>query len=80
MKQESKSVLYPADNDAKFFDVSSGTPVNDVNKTNHFFYKENNNAGYSISVRNLKNSICRLVLRGEQTNIETQQINRKYKI
>ncbi len=35
-----------SDNDAKFFDVSSGTPQNDVNKTNHFLYHENNNAAY----------------------------------
>jgi hypothetical protein len=29
-----------SDNDAKFYDVSTGVPVNDVNKTNHFYYKE----------------------------------------
>lgn len=35
-----KYSLVTADNDAKFWDVSSGIPVNDINKTNHFTYRE----------------------------------------
>ena len=64
-----------SDNDAKFFDVSSGTPVVDVNKTNHFYYKENNNAGYINFHKAGKNFDWQIGLRGEQTNIETHQLN-----
>ena len=64
-----------SDNDAKFFDVSSGVPVNDVNKTNHFFYKENNNAAYINFSKAYKKFDWQVGLRGEQTNIETQQVN-----
>nr|HQV06776.1 outer membrane beta-barrel protein [Chitinophagaceae bacterium] len=35
-----KTSFVSSDNDVKFYDVSSGTPENDVNKTNHFLYKE----------------------------------------
>ena len=41
-----KTSYVSSDNDAKFFDVSNGTPQNDINKTNHFLYQEYNNAGY----------------------------------
>ena len=64
-----------SDNDAKFFDVSSGTPVNDVNKTNHFYYKENNNAAYINFSKAYKKFDWQIGLRGEQTNIETHQVN-----
>jgi outer membrane receptor protein involved in Fe transport len=62
-----------SDNDAKFFDVSSGTPQNDVNKTNHFIYHENNNAGYLNFSKEFKNFNFQVGLRGEQTNISTKQ-------
>ncbi len=64
-----------SDNDAKFFDVSSGVPVNDVNKTNHFFYTENNNAAYINFSKAYKKFDWQIGLRGEQTNIETKQVN-----
>jgi len=64
-----------SDNDAKFFDVSSGTPQNDVNKTNRFFYKENNNAGYLNFSKEFKKWNIQVGLRGEQTHIKTHQIN-----
>ncbi len=64
-----------SDNDAKFYDVSSGTPQNDVNKTNHFFYKENNNAAYLNFSREFKKFNIQVGLRGEQTNIKTHQVN-----
>jgi len=64
-----------SDNDAKFFDASSGTPVVDVNKTNHFYYKENNNAGYINFHKAYKKFDWQIGLRGEQTNIETHQMN-----
>ena len=62
-----------SDNDAKFTDVSSGTPVNDVNKTNHFVYHENNNAAYLNVSKTFKNFDFQFGLRGEQTNIKTRQ-------
>lgn len=64
-----------SDNDVKFFDVSNGTPVNDVNKTNHFFYEENNNAAYINFSKAYKKFDWQVGLRGEQTNIETHQVN-----
>jgi len=64
-----------SDNDAKFFDVSSGIPQNDANKTNHFFYKENNNAAYLNFHRNFKKFDITVGLRGEQTNFKTHQVN-----
>ena len=63
-----------SDNDAKFFDVSSGIPENDVNKTNHFFYEENNNAAYINFSKAYKKFDWQLGLRGEQTNIKTHQV------
>lgn len=64
-----------ADNDAKFWDVSNGTPVNDENKTNHFYYKENNNAAYVNYSRDFKKFDLQFGLRAEQTNIKTRQAN-----
>ncbi|WP_276502427.1 outer membrane beta-barrel protein [Terrimonas pollutisoli] len=63
-----------SDNDAKFFDVSSGVPENDVNKTNHFFYEENNNAAYINFSKAYKKFDWQVGLRGEQTNIKTHQV------
>lgn len=68
-----KTSFVSSDNDAKFFDLSSGTPVNDVNKTNHFVYKENNNAGYLNFRKEFKKFDIQVGLRGEQTNIRTRQ-------
>jgi iron complex outermembrane receptor protein len=64
-----------SDNDAKFFDVSNGTPQNDVNKTNHFLYKENNNAAYINFSKDFKKFDLQFGLRGEQTNVKTHQVN-----
>ncbi len=68
-----KTSFVSADNDAKFYDVSSGTPQNDVNKTNHFLYKEYNNAGYINFSKKFKKFDIQLGLRGEHTNINTKQ-------
>ncbi|MEI9955317.1 MAG: TonB-dependent receptor [Ferruginibacter sp.] len=68
-----KTSFVSSDNDAKFYDVSSGTPQNDVNKTNHFLYKEYNNAGYINFSKEFKKFDIQLGLRGEQTNISTEQ-------
>lgn len=68
-----KTSFVSSDNDAKFFDVSNGTPQNDVNKTNHFLYHENNQAGYINFSKEYKKWSIQLGLRGEQTNISTEQ-------
>lgn len=68
-----KSSFVSSDNDAQFFDVSNGTPVNDVNKTNHFLYHENNQAGYVNFSKEFKKFNLQIGLRGEQTNISTEQ-------
>jgi hypothetical protein len=70
-----KTSFVSSDNDAKFFDVSSGTPQNDVSKTNRFFYDENNNAGYLNFSKQWKKFNFQVGLRGEQTNIKTHQVN-----
>ncbi|MEO6719927.1 MAG: outer membrane beta-barrel protein [Ferruginibacter sp.] len=69
-----KTSFVSSDNDAKFWDMSSGTPQNDVNKTNHFLYHENNNAAYLNVSKEFKKFNVQLGLRGEQTNIETEQL------
>ncbi len=62
-----------SDNDAKFFDVSTGTPEKDVNKTNHFLYHEKNNAAYLNFSKDFKKFDIQFGLRGEQTIISTRQ-------
>ncbi|HEX7906056.1 MAG TPA: TonB-dependent receptor [Chitinophagaceae bacterium] len=69
-----KTSFVSSDNDAKFFDVSNGTPQDDVNKTNHFLYHEDNLAGYLNFSKEFKKFSIQLGLRGEQTNIETEQL------
>ncbi|MEP6674139.1 MAG: TonB-dependent receptor, partial [Ferruginibacter sp.] len=68
-----KSSYVSSDNDAKFFDASSGTPQNDTTKTNHFFYDEYNNAAYLNYSRDFKKYDIQFGLRGEQTNVKTRQ-------
>lgn len=68
-----KTSFVSSDNDAKFSDVSSGVPVNDENKTNHFLYHENNNAAYINFSKDFKRFDIQIGLRGEQTNIRTEQ-------
>ena len=63
-----------SDNDAKFFDVSSGNPINDTTKTNHFLYEEYNNAGYINLSREFKKFNIQFGLRGEQTKLKTHQV------
>ena len=62
-----------SDNDAKFFDASSGTPQNDTTKTNHFLYEEFNHAGYVNFSKEYKKFNIQLGIRGEQTILKTHQ-------
>ena len=63
-----------SDNDAKFFDASSGIPVNDTTKTNHFLYEEYNYAGYVNFSKGYKKFNIQLGIRGEQTILKTHQV------
>lgn len=69
-----KTSYVSSDNDAKFFDMSSGTPVDDVNKTNRFFYEEYNNAAYFNFSKEFTKFNLQIGLRGEHTNLKTQQV------
>ncbi len=69
-----KTSYVSSDNDAKFFDVSNGTPLDDVNKTNRFFYEEYNNAGYFNFSKEYKKFNFQLGLRGEHTHLKTHQV------
>ena len=68
-----KTSFVSSDNDARFWDVSNSTAENDVNKTNHFIYQENNNAAYINASKEFKKMNVQLGLRAEQTNIKTEQ-------
>jgi iron complex outermembrane receptor protein len=68
-----KASYVSSDNDAKFFDVSTGTAQNDVNKTNHFSYEEYNTAGYLNISKDVKKFNFQVGLRGEHTHVKTFQ-------
>jgi hypothetical protein len=68
-----KTSFVSSDNDARFTDVSTGIPVNDTNKTNHFLYHETNLAAYVIYKKGFKKFDFQVGLRGEQTKINTEQ-------
>ncbi len=69
-----KTSFVHADNDARFFDMSSGSPVDDVNKTNHFYYDENINAAYFNFRKEYKKIDFQVGVRTENTNVKTRQV------
>lgn len=69
-----KTSYVSADNDAQFFDRSSGTPVEDPNKTNHFLYGEYNHAAYLNYKKDAKRFDLQLGLRAEYTDVSTNQL------
>lgn len=77
-----KTSFVKADNDLQFFDASSGTPILDVTKTNHYIYEENINAAYGNVSKKWKKFSSTFGLRVENTNVTgtqltTNQINKK---
>ncbi len=77
-----KTSFVKADNDLRFFEVSSGIPQTDYSKTNHFIYEENINAVYGNVSKKWKKFSTTFGLRMENTNvtgtqITTNQINKK---
>src|SRR5688572_5129578 len=75
-----KTSFVHSDNDAKFYNVYPSGSEPDFTKTNRFFYKEYNNAGYVNYSKELKKFNFQFGLRGEQTNIKTRQVkaNRRF--
>lgn len=69
-----KTSYVEADNNLAFFNRSSGTDILDLNKSNHFVYKENINAAYVNWSRELEKWNVQLGLRLENTNIFGEQL------
>jgi hypothetical protein len=76
-----KTSYVSSDNDAKFYNVLPDQKQVDETKTNRFFYKEYNNAGYINFSKAYKKFDFQVGLRGEHTNIKTLQVkgNDSYK-
>lgn len=69
-----KSSYVIADNNLQFFDQSSGVPVYDSTKSNHFIYKENINAGYVSYSQKIGKWMIQLGLRAEHTAVSGKQL------
>lgn len=77
-----KTSFVKTDNDLKFFNASSGIPVPDLGKTNHFIYEENINAVYGNVSKKWEKFKATVGLRVENTNVKgtqitTHQINKR---
>jgi len=59
-----------SDNDARFDSLRNTNWVYDANRSNHFIYKENINAGYINFNKQFKKVGVQLGLRGEQTHVK----------
>lgn len=69
-----KSSRVVADNDLRFFNESSGTPVYDSTKSNHFIYTEHINAAYSSYRKEWSKFQMQLGLRAEMTHVNGNQL------
>ena len=69
-----KTSYVKADNNLEFYDVSSGIPVFDPTKSNHFIYKENINAVYINASKQFGKWSAYLGFRVENTNITGEQL------
>ncbi|RKS01034.1 outer membrane beta-barrel family protein [Flavobacterium sp. 102] len=69
-----KSSYVKADNNLAFYDKSSGVPVFDPTKSNHFIHEENINAAYVITSKEFKKWSFNIGLRVENTNITGKQL------
>ncbi|MDW9381924.1 TonB-dependent receptor domain-containing protein [Chryseobacterium sp. JV558] len=77
-----KTSFVKTDNDLKFFNASSGVPIPDLSKTNHFIYEENINAVYGNVSKKWEKFKATAGLRMENTNVKgtqltTNQINKR---
>lgn len=69
-----KTSYVKADNNLEFYDISSGVPVFDPTKSNHFIYKENINAVYVNGSKQFGKWNAYLGFRVENTNITGEQL------
>ncbi|MBC3541771.1 outer membrane beta-barrel protein [Rufibacter sediminis] len=69
-----KSSLVNADNELLFYQRENGQDVLDVNKSNHFKYKENINAAYLNLNKKWEQVSLQLGLRLENTNAQGEQL------
>jgi hypothetical protein len=72
-----KSSRVIADNDVTFYDASSGTPVVDTTKSNHFIYTENIHAAYTSIRKSWDKVDLQLGLRAELTDLTGNQVTTK---
>src|SRR5690606_24516581 len=63
-----------SDQDAAFFEKTESGYIPDLNKTNHFIYRENTNAAYVTFSRQFDKWDFQAGLRGENTRYSTRQI------
>lgn len=73
-----KSSFVKTDNDAQYtvFDTTSGKWNPDINRSNHFIYKENINAAYINLNKQIKKFAVQLGLRAEQTIASGNQVSK----
>jgi outer membrane receptor protein involved in Fe transport len=69
-----KSSYVIADNNLAFYNKSSGVPVYDSTKSNHFIYQENINAAYINGSRDWKKISTQIGLRMEYTHVIGNQL------
>ncbi|PWA11481.1 outer membrane beta-barrel family protein [Flavobacterium laiguense] len=69
-----KTSFVKADNNLSFYDLSSGDPIYDNSKSNHFIYKENINAAYFNAAKEFGKWKATFGLRAENTNISGEQL------
>lgn len=68
-----KTSFVNADNDLRFYDKSTETPIFDSTKSNHFIYKENINALYANGSKQVDKWMFQAGLRMENTNVDGEQ-------
>lgn len=69
-----KTSFVQSDNDVKFFDVTSGSPVLDRSQSNHFIYDENVNAAYASFAKEYKKADIQIGARVEHTSTKGVQL------
>jgi outer membrane receptor protein involved in Fe transport len=69
-----KTSFVKADNNLAFYDLSSGEPIYDNTKSNHFIYKENINAAYFNAAKEFGKWKATFGLRAENTNTHGEQL------
>jgi outer membrane receptor protein involved in Fe transport len=72
-----KSSWVNSDNDVQFYNLSTGSAVLDVAKSNHFIYDENINAAYLNANRSWEKLSLQVGLRLENTNANGLQVTDK---